>query len=133
MAIDDVLEKATIEFPRKLDLRNAENLLKSIAKDLHGNVRYTISEQKNIGYHIIESQDFQEKTINIQVNGSIDTKNFVLGPFKLRTAENNYSSFSGINFQITPGWDIEDYRPEVIKLWDDVRKVVTNYFKKNKK
>ncbi|MFH1918033.1 MAG: hypothetical protein ABIJ14_02960 [Nanoarchaeota archaeon] len=38
------------------------------------------------------------------------------------------SLISRIAFQRVPGWDLSDYRSEVRELWDDVRKVVNQYF-----
>jgi hypothetical protein len=37
--------------------------------------------------------------------------------------------FAGMQFDLIPGHDtIEEYRPEIAKLWDDARECVNNYF-----
>jgi hypothetical protein len=34
---------------------------------------------------------------------------------------------------MVPDWELSDYRPEIRKLWKDVRQIVDEYFRKKEK
>ncbi len=48
MTIEEVIEKSTIKFPGNIVSYQAENLLKYIAEELPGEIRYNISHKVGI-------------------------------------------------------------------------------------
>jgi hypothetical protein len=126
--LEELINKTNINFPRKIFLRDVEHLFLRIAEDLHGNIRYSLLENKNIGY-FAGNQIFQRESTDIQITGAIITKETVdLNVFRLKTVENVSSLFTGIEFQLTPEWKLENYRPEVVQLWDKVKNSVEKFF-----
>lgn len=130
MSIDEVIEKSTINFPRALALKEAEELIEHLAKKLPANIHYKVSRHKSIGYQEKDERVLkQEGTVNISATVINIKEPMSFDVCEFKPSMKDTSKLSSINFQLIPDYEIHDYRPEVIKLWGDVRKVVEDYFK----
>jgi len=131
MTIDEVINKATIEFSKPLSLDETEELMKYITIHLPGDITYTLSYEVALyheqGHHIDKSPR------NVSINGHIRSNKdgaafdfFNSQPLKVIT---DTTKVHLIRFSIIPGYDkLTDYNPITTRLWGDVRKVVTEYF-----
>ena len=129
MSIEEIAEQTKIEFPRDLHLKEAESLLFYIAENLPANINYQTSSHKSIsrctpagGVAIRQGTIGLTASINSLKNpGAFDSLRF-------HKEVGDSSRFSHINFEMVPGWELSDYRPEVKQLWDDIRVITTEYF-----
>lgn len=129
MSVDELTKKTTIEFPRPIGREHAEKMLCYISSHLPGDVNGKVEYFINYRCDSKKKDSLEEKgtlTLFVNVNNSkkipsFDT--FVSSPWK-----EDSSLISKIEFQKIPGFELSEYRPEVIELWDDVRKVVNKYF-----
>ena len=133
MSIDELLEKTTIKLPRSLTLKEAEKLIYYLAKELPANIHYHTSRHRSIfrsygeGNRKILEQD---GTVKINVNINNIEKPLALDSFQLQASDQDRdtSKLSVIRFNLVPGWELPEYRPEVRELWDKVRGKVGQYF-----
>lgn len=131
MSIDKLLlDKTTIKFPKPLNLKGSEKLLKYISEKLPGDVNYTVNYYNHLLYDR-ERKKFVKSngTLNITANIISSKEVMAFWDISMLSSDQNLSRLSSIEFAKVPGWDIGDYRPEVQRLWDDMRKIVENYFK----
>ena len=134
MSIDEIVEKTTIELPMSLSLKGAEKLLYYLAKELPANVSYQILHHKSIYRPFRESgRKILKQDGTIVISGSISNleKPLAFDFFQLQASDkgrDDTSKLSVIKFNLVPGWELSEYRPEVIKLWDNVRVKVGQYF-----
>ena len=130
MSIDKLIEKTTIEFPRKLSLKGAEGLIDYIAEKLPANIHYNVSYHRSV---IPKEEDKgfskQDGTVNIAATIMDTKKSMAFDTCEFNPSKEDSSNLSSIRFQLVPDWELFDYRPEVILLWDDVRRIVKDYFK----
>ena len=130
MTLDEVLEKATIEFPRALSLSEAKKFLSYIAEKLPGDASYTVFYPVEAGY-LVESGEFSEDEGASIIMGRISSKRPVaFDKFVLKVSKTNVSRLSAIRPQ-TNNREFGDYSPEVRQLWDNIRKITKRYFKKH--
>ncbi len=127
MSIDELIKKATIDFPRALNLEEAEKLINHLAENLPARIDYTITSNKMIIVDPGEEIFKQEGTVKITANITHSTKPNAFDSCEFNPHGQDSSKLSSMKFQLTPGWELSDYRPEVQQLWEDVRKVVTYY------
>ena len=127
MGIERIIKETTIEFERPLDLKNVRRLFLYIAKNLPGSVRYTV-ESKEIIERLYRHPmtDFEQKSISI--NGSIDVIG-TGGIFKCESPQDNHLLINTLKFDSIPGYDYEEHQPAETKLWGDVRRLISDYFK----
>ncbi|MEK6879925.1 MAG: hypothetical protein AABY22_09975 [Nanoarchaeota archaeon] len=129
MTIEEVVKKSTIKFPKNMSLNQAESLIVYIAKKLPAIVNYTISQQITDGYYTDSKEFFRSKgTAKIRGARNQSTKPFTFDSFTFKHSVRNNSTFSLMQFELTPDWELSEYRPEVRKLWDDIRKIINEYF-----
>jgi hypothetical protein len=132
MAIDEVIERSTIQFAKPLSLKETEGLLFHIAKNLPGDVNYQASHGEMItSLTPLKGKTCRERR-SVSIWGTIYRKNSTLDydSFECKMLNNNSLLFGSINFVLIPGYEFEEYRPGVVKLWGDVREQVSSYFKK---
>jgi hypothetical protein len=131
MSIDEVAKRSEILFPGHLNLKNTEKLLYYIAENLPGNVNYLIENYRN--FRNQSGKSIKERgTLKITANIS-DSKNplgFDAAHFEPWSENTSY--LSSLKFEIVPDWELSDYS-RVLPLWDDVRKLVGDYFDKRMK
>ncbi len=133
MSIDEIVEKTTIELPMPLSLKGAEKLLYYLAEEMPANLIYQILHRKSIYRPFRESgRKILKQDGTIVISGSISNleKPFAFDSFQLQASDEDRdtSKLSVIRFNLVPGWELSEYRPEVIELWGQVRKKVRQYF-----
>lgn len=133
MTLEEVIKKSRIVLPKNINTYEAEKIIKYLAKKLPAEINYEISCSKFLNYD--KDFRFNTKTSSTKINGRIDYLNSIpLGSdnFEFEKSQKDMLKFKTIQFQIVPGWELSDYRPEIKQLWDKTREVVNNYFlKKN--
>ena len=118
-----VEEQTTVNFPHGLGLHEAENLIIHLERDLPVYVNYTEYSSRKGG-------PLEDKPRDIGMTGEIISKkdNSISGRFYLNSQQNKMFEFSGLKFIKT--YDkISDYKPEIIKLWEDTRKSIDDFFR----
>ena len=127
MSLQEITEKSTINFARRLNLEEVEKLIYCIAEKLPANINYHISRHKSL-YHG-EKGAVLKNGGTVVVSGTISSLRNpgAFDSFQTKPSENYISLSSAIAFSMVPGWELEDYRPEVQELWNDVRKIVNKY------
>lgn len=131
--LNEVTEKSTVEFPKSISLKEAEDLLKYIAKNTKVDIHYNMST--NVQLLPAKHEDMMmQKSYCDNISGTLysleklmTNEDFVMKP----NSSDNYR-FKDLKFFNTPGWELSDYRKEAVQLWDDVRKVSLDYFKQTK-
>jgi len=130
MTVDEVLEKSIIHLPMPLSLERTEKLLVYIAEQLPANLSYELSSHHSI-YH--EEGKSSKQLGTVSITGSIKSLKDILASdsFQCTPSENDedISRISQIKFSVVPGYELDEYRKEVTRLWDDVRQLVSEYFK----
>ena len=129
MTIDEIIKKATIEFPRFLNLKEGEELLDYIAEKLPATIRY------NASYTGLLNQGKSSKKYDPKISGSITSINTPMAFDNFESflvLKNDISKIKSLQFILVPDWEIGDYRKEVIQLWGEVRNIIGEYFKKSK-
>lgn len=122
MTLDEVMEKATIKFPHEVGIEKMIELLDFLCKFMPASINYQV--QYNMSKN---GRDQREQGI-VSIAGHINHLE-KLGYFDgFETLQENYKLISGMRFSLVPDYDLDDYRPEQIKLWDEVRKKVGYYF-----
>ena len=129
MSLGKVCGKSRIDFPKSLDLEQSEELLKYLAKELEANVGYDISYHKSIAY---EEEGVKISNGYFKINGRISLLDSP-GKFDTFTMNSDYSipevyKVRKLEFYRIPGYDFNQYREEIIELWDDTREVIGKYF-----
>ena len=126
MTLEEIIKQTSIEFPKEINLSEAEKLIRYIAQNLSVEIRY------NSENHIIISQKYLKDNFS-EINGSINSlKNkMAFDSFRFEQSQKNHSKFTKIKFQTIPRYKINEYRTEVKELWNNVRNVVNNYFLKS--
>ena len=128
MSFEEIIDKTTIEFKRPIDLKETEDLLRYIAKNMPANINSTIKYFKAFIYNN-ESKGILENKGTLEVIAGIH--NFKTHAFDaLQSVPDNEDTFliSSVAFQRVPDWEIFDYRPEVQELWGQTRELVNKYF-----
>jgi hypothetical protein len=121
-------EMATIEFGKDLGLNEVKDLLEQMSKKLHANIHYVSTcygDMSADGRGRVTKQQGSFK-----VGGSITRTDpeFSFDAFETDSSQKNYQKASAIRFNLVPGWEETDYKPGVLKLWEDTRKAVGSYF-----
>ena len=151
MSLDELTRRATITFPILATSEDVERLFGYLRKEEGFIIDYTLIFQKKMGREegghlgVPEAADnFNVREAAIvkvcELNGTftLPPSNFV-GISQGRSASWDFHCsqqmgldetpyFSGLKFFMTPGWDLGEYRPEVIGLWDIVRELAKKYF-----
>ncbi len=134
MKLDKLVEASTIKFPRSLPLREAKELLDYLAinlpADINARVEYFENRYGHLGKE--ENEPVKRRRGTVTISGSIRTKDFAFDGFVTQPARNT-SRINAIQFQLIPGYELEEYRPDVRQLWEDVGTQVQNYFEGKEK
>ncbi len=139
MTLAKVIEKNTIKFQKSLSLSDTEDLLLYIAIHLPGEVSYTTT-YKNVVYNrkvVNSSPETEEalgkKRMSVSIEGIISGRDIsTFDHFKCEPSMKNPVLLDSIKFFTIPGYDLNDYDPNVVKLWAKVGKMVSNYFESKK-
>jgi len=131
MELQDIVEKATINFPTPLRLRNAKRLLRYISENLPGNVISYVEQYESWLYDKENKKSTMNKgTLKIpcsinNINKIMEFDSMVLEPW-----EQDTSYVGSIKFQVID--DDERMYSRVLPLWDNVRNIVEDYHHKAK-
>jgi hypothetical protein len=128
---DEVAQRQTINFPVGLHLNEAEDLFEFIAEKLPANISYR--PHPFLAYrHDLESGKLYKDEGTLELGGSITR---VREPFSAdhfncfrELSEEEFNKVNGMRFSPIPGYSINDYSPEVVKLWDDVKECAKAFF-----
>lgn len=133
MAIEEVLERATINFGSGLSATEIEKMLRYIALHSNYNVHYRIETEKRIrdfpGTGHQESRTLLTDVCKgMLVTGSISVPH-VAGLFSFTCDSKTYDPPLAHEFQftITPGYTLEEHRREEIVVWDKTRELIADY------
>ena len=132
MALEEVVQKATIIFPWDLTREQSRGLIKYITIKLRGLITYEFLHSIKIGYPSGYEVPLNEEKISNQ-KGVITLSDppFISDDFQFKPSKKDESKLSAIQFHLTSDLKLEDYRPEVRQLWEDTRKAVEDYFEAN--
>ena len=133
-----VLERATINFPRNLDIGELTKLFAFVHEKGNLEIKYNLILERTWFYdHESKVSKYGERPKD--VSGNINT--IILNttgstPFTAESfsCNRNYNDdgkiYSNLSFNTIPGYDIEEHKKETVELWDNVKKIVEEYFKK---
>ena len=128
MTIDELLQSATIEFREPLTLEETEELLDYIAENLPGDI-HTKSDYYTQRHHYTDDKKLTRSRGTVSIGGSIkNLEKLSFDSFSSIHDSEDTSKTCAIRFQTIPEDELEEHRPEVRKLWSDVREQVNNYF-----
>ncbi|MBS3168621.1 hypothetical protein J4216_05835 [Candidatus Woesearchaeota archaeon] len=139
-SLNDVDARRTISFPEQLELGSMKSLLEYLSRQGKFLVGYDVETSFEIGsieyptneppYFNSEARDERAKNLKGRLT---DTENQAQDHFETELGyidreESDITIFSGMKFNLVPGWGIKDYRKEVVDLWDKTRELVNSYF-----
>lgn len=124
-----LINRSTINFPNPLNENQVEDVFEYLAKNL-------IEVNYQMGFKgAMNSNDpknfFKEKYCSKIFGNMTDLSkknHFATDSFECSNEmlEENY--FKDINFQIIPGYELEEHSKENVQLWDKVRNLTQQYF-----
>src|SRR3989344_7932877 len=128
MTIDEVISEAEIQFPTLLSRKEAEELLMYIAVKLPGRVHYRTQYSRSIDPN--DCSELQTEGRALKINGDISRVGspMAFDTFYIEPSEEDTSKLRMMKFQLVPGWELGEYRPEIKQLWEDTRGLVDAYF-----
>ncbi len=132
MALENLIERTNITFPRPLDANDVKPFLKYIlgALPVPSSVEYSISKVNRLSRDEETPLYIRSRTSNFKVNGSVkfgrETADFDL---ETDYDDNDNQVFTKLKFFTTPGYDIEAIPEERLKIMDAVRQTIKHYFR----
>ncbi len=129
MALEEVVQKATIIFPWDLTREQSRGLIKYITIKLRGLITYEFLHSIKIGYPSGYEVPLNEEKISNQKGViTLSSPPFSFDDFQFTPSKRDESKVSGIQFQPTQDFEHSGYSPEIVQLWEDTRKAVEGYF-----
>ena len=123
-------ELSKIIFPKNISGRETYRILEFISGDLN----YKIYSGNFRGYFSIEDEEFLKK-YEAEISGTISSKDFrekANFSFSRKIGENNNIMFSGIRFDLIPGYNLKEHNGGEVEAWEKIKESVTKYFEKQK-
>ncbi len=128
------LEKAVIKFPWNLTIHQLEGLTNYIARKLRCLINYDFLYSRKAGYEYSSVGFLKEESVSDMTGRiSLSAPPFTFDRFKFISKAQDLSRISSIQLGIYPEFEPPDYKPEVVQLWDETRKAVSDYFEENDK
>ena len=125
--LDKISDKLRIDFPEGLNLKQSENLLKYIARELNADLKYGSTYHKSID-HTEKGLKVIDGSFSLTVHISLLANAKRSEHFTITSSEYVSENEAGkLDFLTEPESDIDDYKEE-FKVCDDVREVVERYF-----
>jgi hypothetical protein len=128
-----LLGRANIEFLRPIGLEETQELIDYVCRNLPERVNYHAS------YHMSAGQSFQDKNEFFSQRGTV----YLVGMISrgdgsafdgfnciISREQEDTSRFGRFSFQTIPGNDESDHDPQALVLWDDVRRLIGQYFER---
>jgi len=134
MTIQTLDQLTIVELIEPLKLRGFKQLLGYIAETLPGDISYQVSYFGNF-FHNPTSTHPEHPTAeqgSVSVGGTIKSlkRQMAFDTFGTLPSEKDFTRIKAIRFSQIPGYDLQDYRKEVVTLWQEVAKCAKSYFKK---
>ncbi|MEK6934858.1 MAG: hypothetical protein AABW46_03195 [Nanoarchaeota archaeon] len=132
MVTDELIKRNVINLPRKLSLSEAEGLVEYIVRELPGEIRYHSSYHKTLFQkdgRLSIRDGAVDLTVHLKATISSHKRVGAFDTFQFLHSQSDSSRLDAIMFQLVPGWDLQEYRQEIIELWDDVRRLTEQYMK----
>ncbi len=136
MTLEDVLAKSEIIFPRFLNLDEMNGLLEYYNTKGKIAVRYQLTMQHDLGIPLppsktedpLDLRNFYLLTLSGRITSLQD--HYALDSFEV--LGQHEQGIKGLRFQLIPGYELNEYRPEVVALWNKVKTLTEKYFKSEK-
>ncbi len=124
----NLIQRSVVEFPRALELKELEDLLVYVANHVPADINFRASY-----FGEITALNQNKKGVDYgssKVGGTIRSrKNLVaFDSFVTYPSHSDFQKISKIGSVREQDSEEEHYKPEVIKLWGDVRQAVQKYF-----
>ena len=130
-SVDEVLTRTKIPFREPLSLEQTEQLMDYIARNLPANVNYHAGYFKKI-YPWSDGR-ISSDLGTVDLEGMIRSKRELMGFDSFRSEHGrNTSQIVAIQFITIPEYELYEYRPEVVRLWNDVGAMVSKFFDERK-
>jgi hypothetical protein len=127
--IEQIIKEATINLPMPLNREEAEKMMQYLAQEIPASVNTKVEYFKNF---LNDKGKVEVDEGTLKINGQINarTRPFAFDYFSSEPDFHQTEFIDKIIFNLTPGWDLQDYRTEVRELWKRTRTVVEEYFQK---
>ena len=141
---DEVSARRQINFPEPLELLAMKEYFDYLSREGKFVINYEVTSDYTIG----KLDFFKEPVYTPEIRGErtkkltgriqeTTTTSFDHFETSLKYVEKEEgiddAVFEALNFSLVPGWDLDEYRPEVIHIWDKVRELTDTYFQNRKK
>ena len=132
LSLEEILNKATIKFPWDLTIEQSIGLMRYIEKKLPIFIRYDFLHSVKIGRQFGYDVRLNEEKASAQ-DGTISLSNppFTNAQFQFKPLEKDISKLEAIQFPLPKDFENTEYNPEVVQLWENVKKAVDDYFEEN--
>ncbi|MEK6903455.1 MAG: hypothetical protein AABW64_02300 [Nanoarchaeota archaeon] len=130
MTLDEVIKRATIEFPRPIKFEEIDGFFKDLARRLTAHIQYIQDIGKIVDYYNDAEGKFELFAVGI--NGSITTGDASYRFSNNDTSVKSRTLFCLLQFSTTRRYKLQDYKPNVLALWDRARIAVGDYFAEDK-
>ncbi len=138
---DDTFTIGKIDFPKNLELESMRELFEYVSREGQMVVSYNVTMDYTVGrvemppdgpdYFNADARVESAKKLSDRI---VDTDNRAFDHFEAITGyvdreDDVVVVFTGMAFSLVPGWNLSEYRPETVVLWDKVRELTESYFK----
>jgi len=136
--VEKTLEQLmTINLKVPLELPEFKKLLRYVATNLPGDINYKVSYFENL----IHRNPQSKYHLAVRENGTVSVGGTIrhlhvptaFDQFGTLPDEEDSSRIKAVRFNMVPGWELQDYRKEVVALWGDVAGYARIYFVDAKK
>ena len=131
--LDGLMEKTTINFPRHIDAKEAEKILKYVSREEQCGIRYT--EKSAVKINDWGCRGDYERYVQ-EISGTMNRFGvaLMLVEFQLfrDSTKQGAPEFDGLRFLTVPGYDLEEISKEEVGFMDKVKKDIAEYFSKRK-
>ncbi len=132
MSVEELLEKATIQFEKPISQNSIGMYMHYLSYELHANIRYRLTLDKEIWALPEDTSLIPIKTTRFGLSGIITKRttsydDYVSEIFNGFSDDPDY--IKGVKFDIIPGFDLKEYDPKKIQFWDEIRKLSCDYIK----
>lgn len=130
MAIDEVIERATIEFPRQLNENQVKDFLKYVWQKSGYAVTLDETRKSSLGSIFTEPREGDEfEEMQTDLDGCFTKSRGRSAGFSCEHKLDEYTSFSGIRFDIA-GYD-HGIPEDLGLIFDTIRTHARHYFREN--
>lgn len=134
MSLDDLMKRSVVEFPRPLPHEEVSGFFRQISEDVLPDVTDSLSYCFQQHYEItncdVDGERHDEKAEylrQVRVSGDFFRMPALVN-FRLVHTDDDHPSFDALQFNTIPGYELDEYSPDEVQLWDDVRESIKKYF-----